>query len=220
MKNTARNKHPEVTVNRILDVATALFIGKGYDKMTIQDIIDNLGDLSKGAIYHHFKSKEDIVTAVLDRLTQNAVGVQAEVMADSSLTGLEKLRKLFFISIGGSYQETVLKALPNLLENSKLLAMQVDMTVNDLAPNIVEPIIREGIKDGSIVTDFPKELAEVMALLADIWINPLVFKRSPEEIYKKCLFFKYMMSSLGMDLLDDEIIHLIVRLGKFVNNAD
>ena len=66
----ARNKHPEETVNLILDVALALFFEKGYDNTSIQDIIDGLGGLTKGAVYHHFKSKEDILSAALDRDNQ------------------------------------------------------------------------------------------------------------------------------------------------------
>ena len=53
----ARNKHPEETVNRILEVSLRLFLEKGYEYTSIRDIIDGLGNLSKGAIYHHFKSK-------------------------------------------------------------------------------------------------------------------------------------------------------------------
>lgn len=56
----ARNKHPEQTVQKILDVSLKLFGEKGYEKTTIQDIVDALG-MSKGAIYHHFKSKDDII---------------------------------------------------------------------------------------------------------------------------------------------------------------
>ena len=65
----ARNKHPEQTRNFILETAFRLFIEKGYERTSIQDIIDQLGGLSKGAIYHHFKSKEDILTAVCERMT-------------------------------------------------------------------------------------------------------------------------------------------------------
>ena len=57
----ARNKHPEETVAKILDVSMRLFTEQGYEHTTIQDIVDALG-MSKGAIYHHFKSKEDIAT--------------------------------------------------------------------------------------------------------------------------------------------------------------
>lgn len=64
----SRNKYPEETVNLILDVSQRLFIEKGYDNTTIQDIIDELGGLTKGAIYHHFSSKQDILDAVIERL--------------------------------------------------------------------------------------------------------------------------------------------------------
>ena len=72
----ARNKHPEETVQLILDAAYRLFMEKGYERTSIQDIIDQLGGLSKGAIYHHFKSKEDILIAVSDRMTaeSNQIG--------------------------------------------------------------------------------------------------------------------------------------------------
>ena len=51
----ARNKHPEETVNLIVSVAFRQFMEKGYEHTSIQDIIDNLGGMSKGAIYHHLK---------------------------------------------------------------------------------------------------------------------------------------------------------------------
>ena len=54
----ARNKYPEETKKKILEVARELFYIKGYDNTTIQDIVDNLGGLTKGVIYHHFKSKQ------------------------------------------------------------------------------------------------------------------------------------------------------------------
>ena len=55
---------PEVTVEKILDAAQRLFLEKGYENTTIQDIVGELGGLTKGAVYHHFKSKEEIMDAV------------------------------------------------------------------------------------------------------------------------------------------------------------
>ena len=51
----ARSKHPEETERKILEVSRRLFQTKGYEHTTIQDIVDALG-MSKGAVYHHFKS--------------------------------------------------------------------------------------------------------------------------------------------------------------------
>ena len=64
----ARNKHPEETVEKILTVSAKLFMEKGYEHTTLQDIIDDLGGLTKGAIYHHFKGKEEILLAIADRM--------------------------------------------------------------------------------------------------------------------------------------------------------
>ena len=69
----ARNKNPEETVNLILDVSYRLFLEKGYEQTTIQDIVDQLGGLTKGAVYHHFKSKEDILDAMIERMTGSLV---------------------------------------------------------------------------------------------------------------------------------------------------
>ena len=64
----ARNKYPEETRNLIIETAERLFIEKGYEHTSIQDIIDHLGGLSKGAIYYHFKSKEEIMDAVATKM--------------------------------------------------------------------------------------------------------------------------------------------------------
>ena len=53
-----RNKYPEETVQKILDVSMKLFLEKGYEETTILDIVGELGGLTRGAFYHHFKSKE------------------------------------------------------------------------------------------------------------------------------------------------------------------
>ena len=95
----ARNKYPEETVNLILETAGRLFVEKGYERTSIQDIVDNLGGLSKGAIYHHFKSKEEILSAVTDRMTEHSEVLLSRIRDDETLTGKEKLRKLFYESL-------------------------------------------------------------------------------------------------------------------------
>ena len=88
----ARNKYPEVTEERILEAAQRLFLEKGYDNTTIQDIVDQLGGLTKGAVYHHFKSKEEILDKVSDRMFFQNNPFEA-VKQRGDLNGLEKLRE-------------------------------------------------------------------------------------------------------------------------------
>lgn len=63
----ARNKYPEITVEKYWRYRSGFF-WKGYDNTTIQDIVNELEGLSKGAIYHHFKSKEEIMDALGDKM--------------------------------------------------------------------------------------------------------------------------------------------------------
>ena len=122
----ARNKHPEETVNLILDVALALFFEKGYDNTSIQDIIDGLGGLTKGAVYHHFKSKEDILSAALDRDNQALFDELRRIRDDGRMTGAEKLQALFAASITGPQMDMWAKAAPDVdpVKNARLLGLQ------------------------------------------------------------------------------------------------
>ena len=76
----SRNRNSEETVKRILEVSYRLFMEKGYEHASIQDIINHLGGLSKGAIYHHFKSKEDILVAVMERMTLKSNQMLADIV--------------------------------------------------------------------------------------------------------------------------------------------
>ena len=215
----ARNKYPEETVGKILDTAERMFIEKGYDKTSLQDIIQETG-LSKGAIYHHFTSKEDIFYSVCDRIGQRNAVILAKVRDDSSLNGLDKLRKIFKVSMHPERQAKMFSMMPYLLDNAKFLAAEMQSIFTEVVPEFVEPIIRQGVADGSIRTDHPKELAEAMILLSDIWINPVVQPSPPEEIRARCDVYNRLFIQFGIsDLLDGEIVENLVRYAEMSRHA-
>ena len=203
-----RNKHPEETVNRILDTAVKLFIGEGYENTTIQDIINGIGDLTKGAIYHHFKSKEDILLAAMERLTGGQEQSLASIVHEKGLTGLEKLRKIIHTSVAEPGQEKLFGAAPKLQDNPHVLVLLMQESVDVSAPLFILPIIEEGIADGSIQTKYPEELAEAIMLLVNLWINPMVFPVDSDKLKRKLRFVNYMAEHLGIpELMDEETIH-------------
>ena len=213
----ARNKHPEETVGRILDVASRLFLEKGYEHTSIQDIINNLGGLSKGAIYHHFKSKEEILIAVTDRMTAEYNHMLAQIRDASGLNGREKLRLIFKASINRPVQNDIFSVAPDFRNNPRLLDSLLRESVEEVAPQYILPIIREGIEDGSIQTEYPEQLAELIMLAANIWMNPMVFDSSPQESLGKFMVFRQMMSGLGVDIVDEEMIRRLAELTDIYN---
>lgn len=103
----ARNTHPEVTRQRILDAAKKLFAQKGYERTTIQDILDELEDLSKGAIYHHFKNKEAMLYALVD--SDNERLLPQANQEDGSRNGLQKLRNSLMMQITDAEHMTLMR---------------------------------------------------------------------------------------------------------------
>ena len=208
----ARNKHPEETVNLILDTAFHLFLTKGYEHTSIQDIINELGGLSKGAIYHHFKSKEDILSAVTNRITAESNRMLAAICSRPGLNGQEKLKAIFKESINSPEQNDLFQTAPDLRNNPRLLSEILLDTIKDTAPNYILPIIKQGISDGSIHTEYPEELAELVLLAANVWMNPMVFDSSAEKSYRKFMVFHQMLQGFGLDIIDEEILERIQEL--------
>ncbi len=204
----SRNAHLEETVQLIKTVAYRLFMEKGYEHTSIQDIIDHLGGLSKGAIYHHFKSKEDLLVAVTDAMTSESNRMLTVIRDRTDLTGKEKLKTIFKESINRSVQDEIFMVAPDFHRNPKLLFSLMHDTIDNVAPNYILPIIKQGIAE----TDYPEQLAELILLVANVWMNPMIFNSSPEESYQKFMVFRKMLQGFGLDLVDDEILERLVEL--------
>ncbi len=208
----SRNKHPEETVNLILDVAFRLFMEKGYEHTSIQDIINNLKGLSKGAIYHHFKSKEDILIAVTERMTEESNQMLTAIRDRTDLNGEEKLKAIFKKSIQRPVQNDIFTVAPSFHNNPKLLFSLLHDTIGEVAPNYIAPIIKQCISDGSIQTDYPEQLAELIILAANVWLNPMIFDSSEEESYRKFIVFSHMLQGFGLDIVDKEMLNRLQEL--------
>ena len=185
---------------------------KGYEYTSIQDIIDNLGGLSKGAIYHHFKSKEDILVAVTDRITAESNQMLAAIRDRSDLNGKEKLKTIFKESIMRPVQNDIFTAAPDFHNNPKLLFSLLHDTIEEAAPNYIFPILLQGISDGSVETEYPEQLAELILLAANVWMNPMRFDSSEEESYRKFMVFDQMLRGFGLDIIDREMIERLQEL--------
>lgn len=208
----ARNKHPEETINLILDVASRLFLEKGYEHTSIQDIIDHLGGLSKSAIYHHFKSKEDILVAVTERMTEESNRMILNIRDRKNISGKEKLQSIFKESLNRPVQDDIFTVAPHLGANPRLLFSMLGETISEVAPNYIRPILEQGMADGTIKVDYPLETAELIMLLANFWMNPMVFDDSVEKVRNKTLLFRQVMKSLGLDIVDEELTDRMVEL--------
>lgn len=214
----ARNKHPQETVNLIINTAYRLFLQKGYDHTSIQDIIQHLGGLSKGAIYHHFKSKEEILFAVMDKLSEGSYQILLNVKNRKDLNGKEKLKQIFKDSLNSPIQEELFVVTPSIGKNPIFLTTMLQETVKEGVQECVLPIIEEGIKDGSIHTQYPNALAEFIMITVNIWLNPMICECTLQQLYDKFKVFQQILLGFDLDIIDEEFLSRLLELASIRQN--
>ena len=199
-----------VQVQILIDgIYQKLFLEKGYENTTIQDIVDELGGLTKGAVYHHFKSKEEIMDAVGDRMFFSNNPFEA-VRSRTDLNGLQKLREV--VRLNQSNEERVrltAQSVP-IAKSPRLLQEMIVSNRKVLTPYFLE-LIEEGNRDGSMHTDYPREIAELLPLLTSLWLLPSLFPASREQMKNKFAFLGEMLEKMGVPLMDDGIRTLVDR---------
>jgi len=170
-------KAPAVRRAELIDCAQGLFLSKGYEKTTINDVIAATG-LSKGAFYHHFAAKEDLLEAIAERFGQAASGHLAQVWNEPGLDALGRLNRL--LAMG---REWKLEHLPELQamfqvllrpENGVLYHRIVKAVFEALSPPMIE-IIAQGEREGVFRPVDAEVAAEAMLALAE-GRRPVVLK--------------------------------------------
>lgn len=184
---------------KILNAAGEVFAQKGYDTATMQDITEKSG-LSKGAIYHHFKSKEEIMQALGDKMFFETNPFE-EVNKRTDLNGLQKIKELLKINQTDNERTKMnVQAIP-ILKDPHILVSALEANRKFLTPLWFE-LLEDGKRDGSIQTEYTRELSELLPLI-NFWLMPSVFPATAEEISHKFNFIIDMLAKAGLPLLED-----------------
>ena len=201
----------KATIEAILSVSIKLFLEKGFDKTSMMDIATAAG-ISKGAIYHHFKSKDEIIKSVMEK-QEESVKAAIENFIDEAkvLSGKEQLKLILEKNIENQEAHYLDNAMSVRMKSAEFVLSYMQSCVNKDSAFVSE-IIKRGIKDGSIVTDFPDECAEVFMLLLNVWCDPAVFDCDGKKLSSRLGFLQYMMKSIGIDVLSDELIEKSLEL--------
>ena len=164
-------KDPVVRRNEILDAAERLMESKGYEQMTVQDIVDEL-QIAKGTVYHYFTSKEAVLGALVERMGEQMEQLIIPILADPTLSALDKLLGYFSAldQWKGARRSFVLTftrfwyADENAIVHRKLLRDGMKRYVPPLSQ-----VIRQGVAEGIFTTAYPDQTARmIIALRQDL----------------------------------------------------
>lgn len=192
-------KNPEERRKEIMDAAASFFLTKGYEETSVNTIVEYL-NIAKGTFYHYFKSKEEILAAILeDYLEQYAEKVR-NMISSTELTAHDKMQYLLrglIVENGGADHLT------QHIEDSssgKLHQMMDEKFIQKFYPIIVN-VIKQGIEEGMFQVSYPEEITEIllMGIRAYMHIHLPNFKDEKyakvkvaalEELFNKILSIK------------------------------
>lgn len=193
------------TKENIIAAAVQLFMEKGFEKTSMMDIANTLG-ISKGGIYHHFKSKEAIIHAVRENkansVEESLHQWTADIVAD---TAREKLTAILEKNIADTEAHALDDVFRSQIKSADFILSLMKDAINSNAP-VFADILKEGIQDGSITTTYPDETAEVFFLLINIWCDPAIFQANDKQLEKRLRFVQEMMNAIGADIISDKMI--------------
>ena len=193
-------KTPEEWRKEILNAAQNLFISKGYEETSISDIMNMVGG-AKGMFYRCFQSKEELMYALGNQMFFEDNPFEA-VRGRDDLNGLQKIRLLLTLNQSDAKRNKInIQAVP-ILKDTHILAAAVGENRRVLTPLWLE-LLEEGKQDGSIKTEYAKELSELLPLI-NFWLMPSVFPATEKELLHKYLFVIEMLDHMGLPLYDDD----------------
>ncbi|GAA0135210.1 TetR/AcrR family transcriptional regulator [Paenibacillus sp. YSY-4.3] len=180
-------KNAEERRNEILDAADELFALKGFDGTSTNDILEKVG-IARGTLYHHFKSKEDIMDALIERYSDRLLGAAKEVAADKSLPVVERIiRVVMALNISGGSSKEIMEHIHK--PQNALMHQKIHKVIINGVPPILTEIIREGIAQGMFNTPYPYECMEMVVIYANTVFDDDMVALTDEERLSRMLAF-------------------------------
>ena len=187
-------KNAEERKMEILDTAEHLFETQGFDNTSTNDILNEIG-IARGTLYYHFKSKEEILDAIISRLTRQLLE-KAKKLIEKKNVPLSQQLTLIMLKLNvscGNFNHKILEQVhkpQNALMHQKIQAH----LLSELTP-LISTLIKEGIAQGIYQTDYPEEVAEMLFLYANTIFDDLT-EQSEEEKQKKTAAFVFNLERL------------------------
>lgn len=162
--------------------------------MTVDMIAKNAG-IGKGSIYYYFQSKEEIIDAVIERSYSNAIK-EYFASTEDCISTYDKIKHLFVSMIRKEFQDNSHNIITSLhIHDDIVLHYKMMMIAIKTVSPILTQIFEEGIKDGSIHTEMPKESSEMIVAMLTFLLNKSFFPSDDESIYRKLKLYANVLET-------------------------
>ena len=202
-------KDVEVRKSEIIATAKNLFYTKGYEHTTTQDIVDAL-KISRGLLYYHFNSKEDILFWIIEQHVEPMLAKFKSITYNEKLTVKEKITMFLDSTVNLEppidLKDYLLQDVIHLPENA-LLMDRICHKLTYAMFDYFTHIIKQGNDEGIFHVQYPEELAAFFMTAFSFVMNDSFFHKNDNEIATRYFMaFKHILNqTLGShELLFEE----------------
>lgn len=182
-------KQADARKNEILAAAETLFAKRGYDHTSVADIMDAVG-IAKGTLYHHFKSKEEIMDALIERQTSQVLSAAREVAGDQSIPVKERMLRTILALRVDTRQAKGKEMMEQLHKpQNALMHQKTRQVILQSVPPMMAGMVREGMEQGLFKTPYPLECMEMSLCYLDTVLDDDVFALTQEQRQQKIRAF-------------------------------
>ncbi|WP_304999364.1 TetR/AcrR family transcriptional regulator [Faecalibaculum rodentium] len=197
--------------SEILDAAEKLFGTKGYDATSTGDILRELG-IARGTLYYHFKSKEDILDAMIDRLTQALAAGAAEVLDRKDIPVLQRLTLMMqSLQVNNALGHEIMSQVHK-PQNALMHQKMQERMLTAVVP-LVTSLLQEAREEGLCQTRYPEEVTEMTLLYASTVFDELS-GLSEEKRQEKVLAFIYNLERL-LQMPEGSLMETMIPIFQF-----
>jgi TetR/AcrR family transcriptional regulator, transcriptional repressor for nem operon len=162
----AGERRADTTRHRLIAAASHQFARRSYSMVSLDDILA-AAELTKGAMYFHFPSKQALALAIIDDLNEMSRAAVSELLT-RRMSGLETLIDLVYLQAVQNTQNEVARAGARLLETVDN-ATDLSTTVWQSWIEFVTTLIQKAVTDGDVVDHTDPE--DVAKMLVALWVG-------------------------------------------------
>lgn len=190
-------KEAEERKNEILDAAEKLFGAKGFDHTSTNDILNEIG-IARGTLYYHFKSKEDILDAMIERITRQLIAKATDIVQKKEIPVLQRLTMtIMALNVNNELGLEVMQQVHK--PQNALMHQKMQETLLSGVNPLITGLIEEGIQQDIFRTDYPAEAVEMTMLYSSTAFDSMTVYTEEEQQRKIVAFIYNLEQLLGME---------------------
>lgn len=166
----------------ILNTMQELFQEGKAGTASVSDIAKRAG-IAKGGLYYYFRSKEEVMDALVEREYENIIQNCQEVLDSSDINATGKLALLLH-TYTTSYVDPSLDEYLHLPQNAAIHQKSLAQILLSLS-KLITSVIEQGVKEGIYQCEYPEEYAHILLSVFTFLMDPGIFDWTPEQKYKK-----------------------------------